>query len=94
MEDIMRTDPAGLISIECGPTITGPLYSGSVKSASNPVDTLYLTRYQGPIRNDAVGPRFSSISEISRTFKLESSTTEASEDGGKWLFEQWNKKMH
>lgn len=91
MDDIRRTDPAGLISIECGPTITGPLYSGSVKTARNPVDTLYLTRYQGPIRSDAVGPKFSSVSEISKTFKLESSTSEVGQDGGKWIFEQWNK---
>ena len=76
MDDIRRADHGGLISIECGPTITGPLYSGSVKTDNNPVDTLYLTRYQGPIRSDAVGPRFSSINELSRTFKLESTTNE------------------
>jgi len=93
INDMKREDPAGLISIECGPTLTGPLYS-SVKNegpVENPVDALYLSRYTGPVRDDALGPRFSSLSEISKTFKLMSSNHEVSHDGGVWTFEQWDK---
>ena len=97
LNDMKSVDQSGLVSIECGPTITGPLYAfdrvKNVPLFKNPVDTLYLSRYTGPVREDALGPRFSSVSEILATFKLASTFSEASEDGqgGQWAFEQWNR---
>ena len=62
------------ISIECGPTVTGPLYQ--LDSMIRPVDILFLTRYLGPVRPDALGPRFSSVSEISKNYSLMSTYKE------------------
>lgn len=67
------------ISVECGPTVTGPLYSLGL---NNPrvIDILFLTRYIGPVRQDALGPIFSNLSEISRNYKLMSSYKEETDD--------------
>ncbi len=62
------------ISVECGPTVTGPLYQAD--SMIRPVDILFLTRYIGPVRPDALGPRFSSVSEISKNYSLMSTYKE------------------
>jgi hypothetical protein len=64
------------------------------KFAKNrPIDILFLTRYLGPIRQDALGPRFSTVDEISESYQLMSSFTEKTDDlKGSWTFEQWNKK--
>jgi hypothetical protein len=54
---------------------------------------LFLTRYQGPIRPDALGPKFSTVPEISESYQLMSSYTENTDDlKGSWTFEQWNRK--
>ena len=80
------------ISIECGPTVTGPLYQ--LDSMIRPVDMLFLTRYLGPVRPDALGPRFCSVSEISKNYSLMSTYKEnAPQIKGKWIFEQWDKKI-
>ena len=67
MKTLKRDDgsPIGMISIECGPTVTGPLYK---EHSKNPVDVLFLTRYQGKIDPRAIGPRFSSEKEINAKF--------------------------
>ena len=77
-----------IITIECGPTATGPLYHHH-QVAFNPISTLFLTRYRGPILREAVGPKFPSKKLISETFKRVSSVSEPAEDGkgGTWTFE-------
>jgi hypothetical protein len=50
-----------LISIECGPSVTKPLYSDPRYEGNRPVDILFLTRYRGEVREDALGPQFASI---------------------------------
>ena len=74
------------ISVECGPTVTGPLYQPD--SMIRPVDILFLTRYLGPVRPDAIGPRFSSVSEISKNYSLMSSYKEPiPQFKQQWIFE-------
>ena len=58
---------SSFISVECGPTVTGPLY-GPNYAKKRPIDMLFLTRYQGPIRPDALGPKFSTVPEISESY--------------------------
>jgi hypothetical protein len=80
------------ISVECGPTVTGPLYSP--ESNIRPVDILFLTRYLGPVRPDALGPKFSTVNDISKSYDLMSSYKEdIPETKAQWIFEQWNKKV-
>ena len=80
------------ISIECGPTVTGALYHPD--SIIRPIDILFLTRYLGPVRPDAIGPRFSSVSEISKNYSIMSSYKElVPQTKAQWIFEQWDKKI-
>ena len=92
----LKKDENRLISIECGPTVTGPLYATlkmkGIPVTRNPVDILLLTRYVGKINYGAVGLRFGNIEEISKTFEKVSSVTEPGKDGAStWTFEQCNK---
>ncbi len=79
--------------------MTGPLYEYDKEKNrlvnENPVDSLLLTRYRGYVRPDALGPRFTSIDDISKSFERVSSVTipgEESMGGGTWTFEQWDRK--
>lgn len=79
--------------------MAGPLYTFDIVTNSletpTPVDTLFLTRYRGPILKEALGPKFASLDTIAQSYDQMSSFTEPAEDGlgGTWTYEQWNKKL-
>ncbi|TNV76600.1 hypothetical protein FGO68_gene13043 [Halteria grandinella] len=94
----LRAITQGVITVEAGPTVTGPLYQSDPTTskllAKVPVDTLYLTRYKGPIDPEALGPRFSSVADIGINYECVSSNSELSSDNQSiWTFEQWNRKI-
>jgi hypothetical protein len=76
--------------------MAGPLYEYDHATKKlkneNPIDTLFLTRFKGNVRADALGPKLSSIDEISKSFERASTYTEYTQDGS-WSFEQWNKRV-
>lgn len=73
--------------MECGSSTTDILYNKD--SALNPIDTIMLTRYQGPIKKEAIGPKLANIKQIEEEFILASSMKDFA-DNGNWRFEQWN----
>jgi hypothetical protein len=82
--DLRQMVPDGTITIEAGPTVTGPLYEVNPEtgklSCKTPVDTLYLTRYKGPIDPEAVGPKFSNVRDLEKGYEQVSSEAELTED--------------
>jgi hypothetical protein len=61
-----------VISIECGPTMTGPLYEtidGKIRKDC-PVDWLLLTRFSGDISSDALGENVIQKNTINHLFDL------------------------
>lgn len=59
LQDLKKEHSFELISIEAGSTTTADLYDDETKP--NPIDVHFLTRYRGPINEEAVGLKFTSI---------------------------------
>lgn len=80
----------GIISIECGPTLTRPLYESADETAGCdeeekeegcPVDWLLLSVYKGPLHPDAAGERVLSLHRLHTLFEAVSSSGSPSTGG-------------
>ena len=70
-----------LISVEAGPSATGPLYE-----APTVIDELLLSLYEGPLRGVELGGELPSELLVERECVGES---EREEESGRWRFQRW-----
>ncbi len=79
---------AQTILIEAGPRLAGEFYRSS-QAESPRLDELLLSRFEGQIASDAIGPRFEPIGEIREHFGKASTSVRVEESSGVWRFDRY-----
>ena len=79
---------AETVLIEAGPTLSAEFYR--LSSTGPPrVDELLLSRFEGELASEAIGPSFASSAEIPRLFPEAPTKVRVEEPGGIWRFERY-----
>jgi riboflavin biosynthesis pyrimidine reductase len=79
---------AETVLIEAGPTLSDEFYQ--LSSTGPPrVDELLLSRFEGELASEAIGPSFASSAEIPRLFPEAPTKVRVEEPGGIWRFERY-----
>lgn len=83
LDFVLRSSPGGTVSIEAGPTVTRSLYASA---EGCPVDELLLSRFDGSVHPDAMGPAFAEVGAPLRCLGPARSSRQFDEESGAWTF--------
>jgi riboflavin biosynthesis pyrimidine reductase len=81
---------AETVLIEAGPTLSEAFYRlPSTATRSPRVDELLLSRFEGEVASEAIGPSFAGREEIPKLFPEAPTSVRVEEPGGIWRFERY-----